>query len=91
MVDVITINPLHPHTRAWLRELYALNAVRRCERGASIEKARKRARKLALSFRDALLPGPDGDPPVLIQMEDNVIVREMQAGIVPEEFRKGEG
>ena len=56
--------------------------------GVPLDEAKAEARTLAMAFRDALLPGPDGEAPVLIDMEPNVILREMQAGLVPEEFRR---
>ena len=58
------------------------------EQGVPLEEAKAEARALAVGFRDALLPGPGGEAPVLIDMEPNVILREMQAGLVPEEFRR---
>ena len=61
-------NPLHPATREWLRSLYAHKAARLHESGVPLDEAKEEARTLALSFRDALRPGPDEEPPVLIDM-----------------------
>jgi hypothetical protein len=75
------INPLHPDTRSWLGDLYAQTAARLYYAGAPLDVARAKAKTFALSFRDALLDE------TLIDMEPNVILREMRAGMVPEEFR----
>ena len=74
------INPLHPGTRGFLRDLYAHKAARLYESGVPLEEAKAEASALALSVRDALLDG------TLIEMEPNVVLGEMQAGVVPEEF-----
>ena len=75
------INPLHPDTRAWLSDLYATTAARLFYAGAPLDAARAAAKTCALSLRDALLAGD------LIDMEPNVVLWEMRAGITPEEFR----
>lgn len=46
----------------------------------TIDAAAEGAAHLGQSLEDAIKDG------TLIEMEDNVIVREMQAGVVPEEF-----
>ena len=77
-----TINPLHPQTRAFLSSLYAHRGAYLVQTGVPLDEAKAEARTLAMSFRDALLDGTLEEP------GENVVVREMQAGLVPEEFRR---
>ena len=78
----MSINPLHPETRAFLSSLYAHRGAHLVQTGLPLEEAKAEARTLAMSFRDALLDG------TLLEPEPNVIVNEMAAGLVPEEFRR---
>ena len=83
------VAPLHPATREFLTDLYAYRAVHLQKEGVPPDKARAEADALGMSFRDAFLPGPEGEPPMLVHLEPNVICREIEAGLVPEEFADG--
>ena len=83
------VAPLHPATREFLTDLYAYRAVHLQEEGVPPDRARAEADALGMSFRDAFLPGPEGEPPMLVHLEPNVICREIEAGLVPEEFEQG--
>ena len=62
---------LHPHTREFLRSLYAYRAAHLMRSGRPLDEAKAEASTLALSFRDALLDGS------LVDMGLNVACREM--------------
>ena len=76
-------NPLHPQTRAFLRDLYAHRGAHLVGQGVPLDDAKAEARTLAESVRDALLDG------TLQDLGENPITRELAAGMTPEEFRRG--
>ncbi len=65
----------------WLRRLQLANARSLVRGGARIEDAAENACSLVAALQKDLRSGD------LVDMEPNVILREMRAGLVPEEFR----
>ena len=66
---------LHPHTREFLRCLYAYRAAHLMRSGRPLDEAKAEASTLALSFRDALLDGS------LVDMGVNVAARKTEARV----------
>lgn len=78
------INPLHPQTRNFLRSLYAHRAASlNWDEGVPLTDAKAEGHTLSDSFKAALLDG------TLQDMGENVITRELAAGMTPEEFKRG--
>lgn len=76
--------PMHPHIHAFLRDLWSARAAHLlCDLGVPEDAAKTEADKLARAIRDAFRDGR------LTLMEPNVICREIEAGLVPEEFEHG--
>lgn len=77
------VYPLHPDTKAFIRDWYVRDVLRAVDRDVALEDAKDKAKAGAIALRDHL------QSQRVLEMQENAILREMRRGLVPEEFRDG--
>ena len=77
------VYPIHPDTRRFIAAIQRATTLYAGRCGMSLEEAAEGASALGASLEAAFADG------TLMEMPDNVIVREMRRGLVPVEFREG--